>query len=132
MIALDTSVLARYVLNDSPTEALAAEQLIATNSCSVSWSVLVELCWVLEANGRLTRSEVVCSLTAIADSERMTVPDAELLIWAIERYENGADFPDMIHLVSALSGATEFASFDRKLARQAGPQTPLAIRTLRG
>jgi predicted nucleic-acid-binding protein len=131
VIALDTSILARYILNDNMAECVAAEQLIKNNTCCVSWTVLVELCWVLESNARLPRSEVARSLAAVADSDFIAVPDDRLLTWAIDRYANGADFPDMVHLASALGGATEFACFDRKLARQAGPEAPLAIRTMR-
>lgn len=131
MIALDTSILARYILNDNVLECIAAEQIIKSNTCSVSWTVLIELCWVLESNARLPRSEVARCLAAVADSNFIAIPDDSLLTWAIDRYANGADFPDMVHLASALSGATEFACFDRKLARQAGPESPLVIRTLR-
>ena len=132
MIALDTSILARYLLNDNQAERRAAEQLIAKNACSVSWSVLVELCWVLEANARLPRNKVAEALTGIAMSACIAVPDDALLEWAIDRYARGADFPDMVHLASSLAGTTEFACFDRKLARQAGAETPVPVRTLRG
>ena len=131
MIALDTSVLARYILNDTPAEREVADSFIADNSCSVSWSVLVELCWVLEYSVRLPRNEVIFGLRIVADTDRIAVPDYDLLIWAIDRYSRGADFADMIHLASAMSGATEFVCFDRKLARQAGPRAPLSVRTLR-
>ncbi|MEK6540720.1 MAG: type II toxin-antitoxin system VapC family toxin [Pseudomonadota bacterium] len=131
MIALDTSVLARFILNDTPAEQQLAEQLIAENKCSVSWSVLIELSWVLEYSVRLPRKEVVSGLVTVADTDGISVPDAGLLAWALDRYASGADFADMIHLVSATNDATEFACFDRKLARQAGPETPLAVRTLR-
>jgi predicted nucleic-acid-binding protein len=132
VIALDTSILARYILNDNPSEAGAAGQLISSNDCSISWSVLIELCWILESSARLPRSEVAGSLAALANSDFIAVPDDALLTWAIDRYAHGADFPDMIHLASAMSGASEFACFDRKLARQAGADTPLPIRTLQG
>lgn len=131
MIALDTSILARYILNDNPSEAYAAERLIAGDSCSVSWSVLVELCWVLESIARLPRAESARSLATIADSDFIAVPDDALLAWAIDRYASGADFADMIHLASAMNGASEFVCFDRKLARQAGQETPIPIRTIR-
>ena len=131
MIALDTSVLARYILDDSPLERAAAERLISSNDCCVSWSVLIELCWVLESNARLAREQVAESLAAIADSDFIAVPDDAALAWAVDRYSNGADFADMIHLASAMSGSREFACFDRKLSRQAGPNTPIPVKTLR-
>ena len=70
-------------------------------------------------------------MAALAESDCISVPDDMLVAWAIDRYASGADFPDMIHLASAMNGATAFACFDRRLARQAGPQTPITVRTLR-
>ena len=104
MIALDTSVLARYILNDNPAESLVAERLISENACSVSWSVLIELCWVLESKARLPRSEIARSMIALVESDFLSVPDDILVAWAIERYASGADFADMIHLASTLNG----------------------------
>jgi len=59
VIAIDTSVLARYILHDTPSEQQAAAQFIAANQCSVSWSVLIELGWVLERSAGLPRQEVI-------------------------------------------------------------------------
>jgi predicted nucleic-acid-binding protein len=131
VIALDTSVLARFILGDTPSEQEVAAHLIASNTCSVSWSVLVELCWVLERSARLPREEVIAAFATIASMGSIAVPDAELFRWAIDRYAEGADFPDMIHLASATAGSASFACFDRKLARAAGPDSPLAVLTLR-
>jgi predicted nucleic-acid-binding protein len=131
VIALDTSVLARFILRDSPAEVELANRFIAENQCSVSWSVLVELCWVLESSAGLPRDEAASGLAAIARIANITVPSAELLEWAIERYAKGADFADMVHLATSSVGSSGFATFDRKLARQAGPQAPIQVQTLR-
>jgi len=131
VIAIDTSVLARYVLQDAPPEQQAAAQFLAANLCTVSWTVLVELSWVLERSAGLPRSEVIDGIWAIANMEHVSVPDQEKLDWALERYASGADFADMIHLVAAQGGSSEFATFDRRMERQAGESTPLPIRTLR-
>ena len=130
MIALDTSVLARLILRDNAAELQAAADFIAGRACSVSWSVLVELSWVLERSARLPREEVAAALAMIGAVDQITVPDDEALAWAVERYAQGADFADMIHLVSAIPGSAAFASFDRKLDRQAGSDKPLPVTTL--
>ena len=46
----------------------------------------------------------------------------------IERHigPNDAEIADMLHVVAA-KGSTGFASFERRLARQAGPDTPVPI-----
>lgn len=131
MIALDTSVLARWIVGDTPAEQASAIQMISDRDCSVSWSVLIELCWVLERSVRLPRDEVIGAMAMIVETETILSPDDDLLAWAIDRYAQGADFADMVHLASALRGSESFASFDRKLARQAGEDTPLPVMTLR-
>jgi predicted nucleic-acid-binding protein len=131
VIALDTSILARLVLNDTPAERQQAAQFLAANRCAVSWTVLVELGWVLERSGGLPRDEVRDGIWAIANLENVSVPDQGKLDWVLERYTHGADFADMIHLVAAQGGSAEFATFDRRLTAQAGETTPLPIRTLR-
>jgi predicted nucleic-acid-binding protein len=132
VIALDTNVLARLILRDSPAEYQIAAELIANHACSVSWTVLVELSWVLERSARLSRDEIAAAIGTIGDIDRIAVPDDRLLAWAVDRYRQGADFADMIHLVSTLGGSASFASFDRKLQRQAGAHSPLPVTTLRG
>ena len=131
MIAVDTSVLSRYILHDTPTEHEAAAKFLSTNSCAVGWSVLIELGWVLERSAGLPRHEVIDAIWAITNLDQVSVPDQEKLDWVLERYAAGADFADMIHLVAAMGGSSEFATFDRKLEKQAGQNTPLPIQTLR-
>ena len=130
MIALDTSVLARYILRDTLSELAIAEQLLEEYQCSVSWSVLIELCWVLERSAGLPRQEVVDGLSAICGMASIAVPDQAKLAWALARYADGADFADMVHLASAVAGSSGFATFDRKLVRQSQPGAPLEVRTL--
>lgn len=130
MIALDTCVLARLIIGDDPPQQKIAEQLVADQECSVSWSVFVELCWVLERSAQLPRGQVIQALEMLLDIENLTVHDDALLGWAVQRYATGADFPDMVHLASAVAGSTAFATFDKPLARQAGTNAPLPVQRL--
>lgn len=131
MIAIDTNVLARLILSDNPAEYSAAVDFVDGNTCFVGWPVLVELCWVLERSARLSRDEVRMGIDFVNRLANVTVPDADGLAWALSRYAEGADFADMVHLVATSAVATIFATFDRKLARQAGLQAPMDIQTLR-
>lgn len=130
MIALDTCVLARLLIGDDPRQQKIAEQLVADQECSVSWSVLVELCWVLERSAQLPRGQVIQVFEMILEIENLAVQDDALLAWAIQRYSAGADFPDMVHLASTVAGSTAFATFDKPLARQAGSNPPLPVQCL--
>lgn len=130
-MALDTSVLARLILCESPAEFELARQTIAENRCSLSWSVLIELCWVLERSAKLPRHEVHDGLYAISRMANIALPDQAKVDWVLGRYAAGADFADMVHLVTAVPGSSRFATFDRKLARQASGEASLEIMTLR-
>lgn len=132
MIAIDTNVLVRLILQDNAAELAVASQLVEGNDCFVTWAVLVELCWVLERSVKLPRADVLRGFEFVNNLENVTVPNADGLVWALDRYAEGADFADMIHLVESSATAPTFATFDRKLARQAGAEAPIAIRTLRG
>jgi predicted nucleic-acid-binding protein len=131
VIALDTSVLARLLIGDDPAQLVLAQQLVSENDCLVSWSVLVELCWVMERSANLPRIKVAAALRLLQGMDGVTFLSDDGFDWALARYEDGADFADMIHLVAAQDGSQEFATFDRKLARQAGANTPISVRTLR-
>jgi predicted nucleic-acid-binding protein len=131
VIALDTSVLARLLLGDDPDQQLLAERLVHDNACCVGWSVLVELCWVLERSANLPRAKVAAAFRLLQEIDGISFHSEDAFDWAIARYEGGADFADMVHLASALSHSTGFATFDRKLEPHAGQPTPLPIQTLR-
>lgn len=128
MIALDTCVIARLLVGDDEMQREHAAGLIRKNDCSVSWTVLVELCWVLERSMKLGRDLTVSALAQLADIDRLTVPDTDGLNWCIARYREGSDFADMVHLWAALPGSTALATFDRRLRNQADP--PLPVRSV--
>ena len=131
MIALDTSVLARLLLGDDRAQQAVAERLVSDNDCLVGWSVLVELCWVMERSANLPRAKVAAALRLLQQTDGVTFPSEDAFEWVLARYEHGADFADMVHLVAAQGGSLEFATFDRRMQGQAGEYTPLPIRTLR-
>jgi len=131
LIALDTSILARLLLRDNPAEERAAAEFIERNSCLVGWTVLIELCWVLERSARLPLDQVVSGLAMLAEIDTITLPDEAAFAWALARYAEGADFPDMVHIATAVGQADQFATFDRKMARQAGTDAPVSILTLK-
>lgn len=91
-------------------------------------SVLLETEWVLRSSYKWPRARIGEALAMLIDLP--TLREAPLGIgWAIERFASGADFADMLHLAAA--GAAEgFVTFDRRLAKAAGQDTPVPIETL--
>ena len=128
MIAVDTNVLARFILADDRTQAETAAVILAA-AAWVSATVWVELGWVLGTRLGLDRPLVADALDTLLNLRTLHTADPEGMLWAVERYRSGADWADMVHLVSTRNDAERFATFDRRLARQAGTPTPLPIET---
>lgn len=128
MKALDTNILARYLLDDDPAQsALARRQL--QEPCLVTPTVLLELAWLLKSYYRLPRAEVVANLKDLIMTPELSVANAERVIWAIDRFADGGDFADMMHIATA-EPAEAFVTFERRLDKLAGPDTPVRIERL--
>jgi predicted nucleic-acid-binding protein len=123
VIALDTNVLARYVVADDPRQAAAARRLIES-SCTtespgvVSLVVLCELVWVLGQGYRYRRSQVALVLRRLLAAQDLAVERSELAWQALNLYEEGtADFSDyVIGLCGREGKAAATCTFDRRAA----------------
>ena len=123
MIALDTNVLVRYIVQDDPAQAAAATRLIesecrADDPGMVSSVTLCELVWVLGRGYRTAKARIVSVLRAILSAEELQAEDPELAWRALGHFEAGAaDFAD--YLVGATNrsrGATTTYTFDKTAA----------------
>lgn len=118
MIALDTNILARFLLKDDEKQYRTAVSLLQkTQEYTAPPSVLLELVWVLEVND-CTRDEIVKGLRALFGLPNFKPMAFEAMAYALRWYEAGMDFGDAVHL--ALSAETDgFATFDKALGKQA-------------
>ena len=128
MKAVDTDVLARYLLNDDPVQSPLATNALAS-SCYVSDTVLIETAWLLSSRYRFGRAVLAAALLELLNVPTIVVSDPSLVAWALQRFSQGADFADMMHLVSARH-TDGFISFEKELARLAGPDAPLSVEML--
>lgn len=118
MIALDTNILARYLLNDSPVQADLAEKILhGTERCTAPISVFLELVWVLESYD-CDRIEIAKSLRLLCGLENFEPQNLDALAYALHWYEGGMDFGDAVHL--ALSAKESgFKTFDKAFIKSA-------------
>ena len=129
MIALDSNVLLRLILNDDPDQTTMARQLIA-QPCFIPPTVLVEVGWALRSIYRLDRKMVAAALLVILEYPAVEIDNLEAVRWALTRHaEAASDLADLLHLAYSPPAAA-FATFDRKLAQQAGHELPLPVQTL--
>ena len=126
MIALDTNVLVRFLVQDDPLQAQLAtkviEQLTDGAQGFVSREVLIELVWVLERAYRIGRAEIAVALDGLLSATELNIEGSDEFAPALELYRNdGFGFADlMIAAAARRAGANELVTFDRKAARLPG------------
>jgi predicted nucleic-acid-binding protein len=118
MIAVDTNVLVRFLVRDDAKQAARTAELIRESQIWISKTVLLETEWVLRSLYGFTPESLVRALRAVAGLERVFLEDEIAVAKALQWFQRGLDFADALHLASA-GNANRFATFDRKLARQA-------------
>jgi predicted nucleic acid-binding protein len=119
LIALDTNILARYLLDDEPAQARAARRLLADEGAEywIPVTVVLELSWVLRKSDA-PRAVIMGRLRDLLSLRNVRTQNAELVNQALGWAGQGMDLADALHLV--LSGKAErFATFDEALVKQA-------------
>lgn len=120
MIALDTNVLVRYIVQDEPRQAAAASRLIESRCTAddpglVATIVVCELGWVLRRGYGYSRAQIAAVIRTILSVEELQVEAPDLTWRALRLYETGsADLAD--YLIGAGNrelGAAATFTFDR-------------------
>ncbi|WP_427501609.1 type II toxin-antitoxin system VapC family toxin [Methylomonas sp. MED-D] len=117
MIAFDTNLLVRALVDDHPEQVAVVRQLIASDSIFISRTVLLETEWVLRARYKKTRDQLSAFFSALLEVDNTVVEDAEAVSHALEWYAQGADFADALHL--AACGKAVMHTFDRDFCKSA-------------
>jgi predicted nucleic-acid-binding protein len=116
MIALDTNILARYLLNDSTTQADTAEKLLhGSELCTAPITVFLELVWVLESCD-CGRAEIAKSIRLLCGLENFKPQNLDVLAYALHWYDGGMDFGDALHLAMSAK-ETGFKTFDKAFVK---------------
>lgn len=119
MIALDTNILARYLLDDEPAQARTARRLLADARAEywIPVTVVLELAWVLRKSDA-PRAVVMSRLRDLLSLHNVRAQNADLVHQALRWSAEGMDLADALHIV--LSGKAErLATFDEALIKQA-------------
>ena len=124
MLGLDTNVLVRYIVQDDPDQATAAERLIE-GCCTaqapgyVSVLVLVELVWVLTSAYEYEKAAVIPVVRQLLRTAELAVEDRRTVWAALREFESGgADFADyLIAHRNHARGCTQTCTFDLRAAR---------------
>ena len=124
MIALDTNVLVRMLIEDDRRQARIIEETIAwaeKNSVPVLIlsEVLVETVWVLESVYQCSREEILKFLQTLIVTPTFVFVDPQVIRRAIHEYKKGGDFADLLIVNQAKEHqAKKIFSFDKKLQKK--------------
>jgi predicted nucleic-acid-binding protein len=118
MIAVDTNIIVRYLVEDDVAQTDRAEAMLRGGAVLILKTVILETEWVLRSTYRLDRKTIAAGLTKLLGLPAVVVEDGAAVARALAWFERGLGFADAIHLAS--SGRAEaFATFDRALQRDA-------------
>ncbi len=123
MIALDTNVLVRFLVQDDPAQAALANRVMADLSevepGFIGREVLLEFVWVLERAYGYSRQDIAAALVGLLSARDLVIEAADDVGAAAEVYrEGGFGFADMMIAAAARrAGAKELVTFDRKASQ---------------
>jgi predicted nucleic-acid-binding protein len=111
--SVDTNVLARFLLNDDPSQSPIARSIIA-EGVVVPITVLLELGWLLGSRMGMDRPVLNLILVKLLGMPGIHIDNEPQIRAALALHAKGADFADAIHLVAA-RGSEAFVTFDRQV-----------------
>lgn len=127
-VAVDTNVIARFLLRDDEAQAQIARLALAeATEIVVTLPVLLELNWILSRVHRMPRAQVASALRLMSQQRGWTFPSG-MLEPGVLALEAGGDFADgVIAAQAAQLRCDELLTFDRRFVRSG---TSLAVRVL--
>ena len=127
MIAIDTNVLVRILVEDDVAQTRSARSLVeraATDGAAlfVSTVVICETTWVLRSGYRSSRTEIAAALRWVVQCDQLEIESRDEVKRAIGSFEGGqGDLADyVIREVAIARGAVAVATFDRTLWKSTG------------
>ena len=126
MIALDTNVIVRYVMQDDARQAAQATRLIESLSSDepgfVTQIAVVELGWVLTSAYGLGRDQVGAIVTQLLRTAELVVECSDQIWKALRSFGTGrADLSDcLMQVIAAEAGCSRTVTCDRHAAKSGG------------
>ena len=124
MIALDTNVLLRYLVQDDPAQSARAteiiERLTARNPGFISLVCILEIVWVLGSLFKRTRWEIAQHIEMILAADSLEVQNEQEVYQAVVALRNGTgSFEDaLIGSIGIWKGCSATLTFDENAAKR--------------
>lgn len=118
MVAIDTNIAVRLLVNDDPDQTAKVTTLFKSEKIFIPKTVLLETEWILRGVYELERGTVNNALRSLLSLEQVVAEDESILYSALDAHQQGMDLADAVHLLSSRKAAM-FATFDAKLQNKA-------------
>lgn len=118
MLAIDTNVLVRFLVDDDHEQFVRAQRLIERGPVYIADTVLLESEWVLRNGYGFDAPTFVEAIRAVAGLPAVALESPRRIAAALEWRARGMDFADALHLAAA-SACDAFLTFDRRFASAA-------------
>ncbi|MCP5409227.1 MAG: type II toxin-antitoxin system VapC family toxin [Chromatiaceae bacterium] len=119
MIGVDTNIIVRLLTRDDDTQFQKALKLFQQENIFITKTVFLETEWVLRYAYDFTPVQIVDALEKLAGLSQVTTESAFQVAQALAWFRGGLDFADALHLAGTAGQVSCFATFDRKLAKNA-------------
>lgn len=124
MIAVDTNVILRFLVQDDPKQAAIANHLLEDVLTPempglVTAVAVLELDWVLRSQYLFSAEIVVATIGQLMASPNLVFEQASSLKSALA-FEHGDLADNILHRTGQAQGCTKTLTFDKKFARLPG------------
>ena len=127
MLAIDSTLIVRFLVGDHPGQSAKAKALIGGEDVFVSSTVVLETAWVLRSVYGYANDQLGAALAAFGGLPRVTLEEPGVVAQALDWMRGGLDFADALHLAKA-RGCEAFVSFDRMFAKAANQVSEIKVR----
>jgi len=117
VIALDTNIIVRLIVDDDAEQVARARRMIESGPVVLSATVLLETEWVLRSSYGVEAGRINAAIRRLCGLGNVHVTDEAAVDRALDLHARGFDFADALHL--AATPAQKFATFDRRLKSRA-------------
>ena len=131
MIALDTNVLVRFLVEDDQVQTARATALIKRaigrdDRLFVADVVMCEVAWVLGTSYKTPRHEIAAVLRRLVGVQHLAFDSTDRMARALDAFDSGkGDFADyLIREQAKAAGCTTVATFDAALLKEPGFERP--------
>jgi predicted nucleic-acid-binding protein len=118
MIAVDTNIVLRLMVNDDTRMSEIATRLLSGEGIFVARTVLLECHWVLTSCMGCTAIDATARIARIVGHAGLRVEGGERTLAGVAAAVDGLDFEDALHLCGTPENIV-FATFDKKLKSRA-------------